>query len=130
MKPPDGVALRTRGGQAGAELPLQLPALLAYGGFGLPLAFVALPIYVMLPNTYSQQFGMSLALIGGLLLGARLLDAVVDPLIGLWVDHLRRRGSFRPAIGLAVPLMAAGFAALFHPPVLHPAALAGWMLLM
>jgi GPH family glycoside/pentoside/hexuronide:cation symporter len=46
---------------------------------GLPLAFVALPLYVVLPNHYASAFGMPLATLGALLLGARLLDAVADP---------------------------------------------------
>ena len=33
---------------------------LAYGMLGLPLAFVALPLYVILPNHYSREFGVSL----------------------------------------------------------------------
>ena len=31
---------------------------LAYGLLGLPLAFVALPLYVLLPNHYAREFGM------------------------------------------------------------------------
>jgi GPH family glycoside/pentoside/hexuronide:cation symporter len=60
---------------------------LAYGCLGLPLAFVALPLYVVLPNHYASEFGVPLAALGALLLGARLLDAVADPLIGRWVDR-------------------------------------------
>ncbi|UUZ50514.1 hypothetical protein LP420_12130 [Massilia sp. B-10] len=32
-----------------------MPMLLAYGGFGLPLAMVALPIYVYLPQFYAAR---------------------------------------------------------------------------
>ena len=35
-----------------------------YGLLGLPLAFVALPLYVILPNHYAREFGMPLALLG------------------------------------------------------------------
>jgi GPH family glycoside/pentoside/hexuronide:cation symporter len=48
---------------------------LAYGLLGLPLAFVALPLYVVLPNHYASEFGVPLAALGAVLLGARLLDA-------------------------------------------------------
>ena len=34
---------------------------LRYGLLGLPLAFVALPLYVILPNHYAREFGMPLA---------------------------------------------------------------------
>ena len=48
---------------------------LAYGLLGLPLAFVALPLYVLLPNHYARNFGMPLATLGVLLLNilARIL---------------------------------------------------------
>jgi hypothetical protein len=57
-----------------------VPPGLSYGALGLPLAFVALPLYVLLPNHYASEFGMPLAALGALLLGTRLLDAVADPL--------------------------------------------------
>ncbi len=91
---------------------------LRYGGLGLPLAFVALPLYVVLPNHYASQFGVPLALLGVVLLAARLLDAFADPLIGRWVDALFARGG-RAAWGVAAAaglLLAIGFAALFFPP--------------
>lgn len=53
----------------------------------MPLAFVALPLYVVLPNHYAEQFGV-LAALGGVLLAVRSLDALLDPWIGLRVDRL------------------------------------------
>ena len=53
-----------------------------YGFLGLPLAFVALPLYVLLPNHYAREFGVPLAALGTLLLAVRLLDAVMDPWLG------------------------------------------------
>jgi hypothetical protein len=35
-----------------------------YGLLGLPLAFVALPLYVLLPNHYAAHFGLPLAALG------------------------------------------------------------------
>ena len=123
-----GVSSGASASPAPPEAGLSLAALFAYGGFGMPLAFVALPIYVVLPDWYAQRFGMPLALIGLLLLVARLADALADPLIGLWVDRLRKAGGYRPALLLAVPLLGAGFAALFHPPPgLGMSMLAFWM---
>jgi Na+/melibiose symporter-like transporter len=52
-----------------------LPRLLAYGLFGFPLALLALPIYVYVPQFYAERFGMSLSLIGSALLVSRVLDA-------------------------------------------------------
>ena len=44
--------------------PIRASAGLAYGLLGLPLAFVALPLYVLLPNHYAREFGMPLATLG------------------------------------------------------------------
>ena len=66
---------------------------LSYGALGLPLAFVALPLYVVLPNHYTSEFGVPLAWLGAVLLGARLFDAVADPLIGRWADRLFARSA-------------------------------------
>ena len=67
---------------------------LAYGGLGLPLAFVALPLYVVLPNHYAAEFGIPLATLGALLLvysvymlsQVRLPSLVLSPRAGLWGD--------------------------------------------
>ena len=61
---------------------------LRYGFMGLPLAFVALPLYVHLPNVYAQQFGVPLATLGLVLLLARLFDAVTDPWLGRLSESL------------------------------------------
>ena len=91
---------------------------LRYGALGAPLAFAALPLYVLLPNHYAAQLGVPLAGLGAVLLGTRALDALVDPALGRWVD----RGLAQPRqrvlwwATLAALLMALGFAALFFPP--------------
>ncbi len=91
---------------------------LSYGALGLPLAFVALPLYVILPNHYASAFGIPLATLGALLLGARLLDAVVDPFIGRWVDGWFGHSTARvlALAAVAAVLLAVGFRGLFFPP--------------
>ena len=108
---------------------------LRYGGLGLPLAFVALPLYINLPNHYAATLGVPLGWLGAVLLGARLLDAAVDPWIGrrvdAWLAHSARR-AWRVAAGFGA-LLAIAFAALFHPGVRGTPALlmwcAGWLAL-
>ena len=101
---------------------------IAYGALGLPLAFVALPLYVVLPNHYATAFGVPLAALGALLLGARLLDAVADPWIGRWSDrwfaHSPRR--VLGAAAIAALCAALGFHALFFPVVAGVDALLLW----
>ena len=90
-----------------------------YGLMGLPLAFVALPLYVQLPNYYAKQFGMPLATLGAVLLGARLFDAFIDPLLGRWSDRLYAH-SLRSVLhwgAVACVLLALGFGLLFFPPL-------------
>lgn len=92
---------------------------LRYGLLGLPLAFVALPLYVILPNHYATEFGVPLASLGALLLGARLFDAVIDPALGLWCDKLFAHSAARVlrVCAVAAIALAVGFIALFFPSV-------------
>lgn len=99
-----------------------------YGLLGLPLAFAALPLYVQLPAHYAQTFGAPLGALGAVLLGARLLDAVLDPWIGRAVDRLfgHSPGAVLAAGAFAAAALALGFVLLFFPPVREPGALLAW----
>jgi Na+/melibiose symporter-like transporter len=101
---------------------------LRYGLLGLPLAFCALPLYVLMPNLYAREWGVSLSALGALLLGARLLDAVIDPWLGRLCDRLYARSlNAVLALGvLAAAVLALGFSLLFVPLVQQPAALLWW----
>ena len=101
---------------------------LRYGLLGLPLAFVALPLYVVLPNHYAREFGVPLATLGAVLLAARLFDAVIDPWIGRLNDRLFARSAASVlALGaLAALLLVVGFGLLFFPLTRQPAALLVW----
>ncbi|WP_290871307.1 MFS transporter [Aquabacterium sp.] len=109
------------------------PALLAhplsarYGLLGLPLAFVAMPLYVVLPQHYGQVLGVPLGLLGAVLLLTRLADALIDPLLGRWVDRLLAgaRSARFAAVGAATAL-GLGFGALFFPPVQGTWPLLAW----
>ena len=105
---------------------------LAYGLLGLPLAFVALPLYVILPNYYAKEFGVPLAILGAILLGARLFDAFIDPLLGRLSDQLFRRSAnaVLQAGVVAAVVLAIGFALLFFPQVTAPNALIVWATVM
>ena len=89
----------------------------AYGALGLPLAFVALPLYVLLPHYYASQYGVPLASLGALLLAVRLLDALADPWLGRQIDSVFQRSVqavWRVGAVAAVAL-ALGLWALFKP---------------
>lgn len=88
-------------------------ALAAYGFLALPLATAALPVYVHLPNLYGGTLGMDLAVLGAVLLAARLADAFVDPLLGALNDWLQRPGLLA---ALGTVLLAGGLLMAFNPP--------------
>ena len=103
-------------------------SLFAYGLFGLPLALVALPIYVYVPQFYAERFSLSLTMIGTALLAARVFDACIDPLIGLWIDRTKNDRGYARFILIALPLLIVGFFALFHPPVLSSGPALAWFM--
>jgi len=105
---------------------------LAYGLMGFPLAFAALPLYVILPNHYAREFGVPLATLGAVLLGARLFDAFIDPALGRLTDRLFARSTAAVlTLGAAAALvLAIGFALLFFPLVSEPGALVIWATVM
>ena len=101
---------------------------LRYGLLGLPLAFCALPLYVLMPNLYAQQWGVSLAALGFLLMGVRLFDALIDPWLGRLCDGLYAQSAsalFRIST-LACVALSIGFTALFSPMTHDANALLWW----
>ena len=104
-------------------------ACLRYGLLGLPLAFVALPLYVHLPHLYANQHGVSLATLGLVLLLARLTDAFTDPWLGRWADHCQARSSAHVLrVGaMAAAVLCVGLGALLFPP--SEAAVSLWQLM-
>ena len=90
--------------------------LLNYGLLGWALGAVAVPIYIQVPYLYSRIYEVPSAWVGIILLLSRLLDAVLDPAIGLWVDRRSGQGSrYALPLLLAVPLLLLGMAGVFFP---------------
>jgi glycoside/pentoside/hexuronide:cation symporter, GPH family len=102
-----------------------------YGALGAPLAFVALPLYVHWPAFAADRLGLSLSLVGLVLLAMRCLDALIDPWLGSRIDGMFAQTSTRVWRWMAVACVAvaAGFAALFLPPdaiTANPNAMVVW----
>lgn len=96
----------------GARLP-------AYSLFAALLAAAGLPIYIHAPKFYVDEFGVSLAALGAVLFGLRLLDVVQDPLLARLAERTRDRRGLAVAVGSGV--MAMAMVGLFAiPPVLSP----------
>lgn len=81
------------------------------------MAMLGVPLYLYIPKLYSDVGLVDVGLIGMAVLAARILDGVVDPLIGRASDGLRTRwGRRRPFLLFVAPLLAINFVALYAPP--------------
>ena len=119
------------GAEAVADTNTSTWRLVAYGLVSIPLAMAALPIYVHVPKFYSDAIGMNLATIGGLLLAARIFDAVQDPLLGYWSDLTRDKPAGRYIwVGIGAPLLAMGMLGLFKPPEFNAEGMGWWLVAM
>lgn len=87
---------------------------LAYALPAFALAVVGIPVYFFVPRFYTGTVGVDLAVVGAIIGGARLFDAVLDPLVGVLSDRTRTR------LGRRRPWMIAGSI---------PLALSLWLLL-
>ena len=126
---PGAETARRVAGPAVTGGPLPRARLGAYAALALPLAMAALPVYVYVPKFYGDTLGLSLATVGAILLAARLLDALQDPLARL-VERPHGCGirvRAMPFLVAAVPLLAVGMIGLFHPPAIHGAGLSAWL---
>ena len=111
-----------------APAPLRTAGLVAYAALGVPLAMAALPVYVLVPNFYTRTLGLELGLVGLILLLARSLDAVQDPLLGYLSDRSRQRGGSRRGwVAAGIPLLTLGMWALLTPPAVSPSMLTAWL---
>lgn len=92
-------------------------SLAAYGLAALPLAFLTLPFYVLVPSFYAEAMALPIAAVGQALLIARICDAVSDPLVGALADRTRTRfGRRRVWIALTMPLVIVAAWQVFAPP--------------
>jgi Na+/melibiose symporter-like transporter len=92
-----------------------------YSLFAIPIAFAGFPLYVLAPDYFATTHGVSLTLLGLLLLGLRLFDAFQDPLIGVLSDHHRAATPW--FMGVSAILLSAAMYGLFN---LLPVAPALW----
>lgn len=97
---------------------LSLWSMIAFASPGLPTTLLIVPVFGILPTYYSLHTKIGLAEIGAAFLIARVVDALLDPLIGVLSDRTRTR------LGARLPWMIAGAVIavpsgyfLFLPPV-------------
>lgn len=84
---------------------------------GLPLAVIGYPLAIWIPAHYSGGLGLSLAMVGTILMLARFTDVITDPLMGEISDRWRTPfGRRKPWLLLGAPMMMLGVYFLFMPP--------------
>lgn len=66
--------------------PLKSKEIFLYGILGIPIAFLGFPLYIYLPSFYVEHIGLSIGVVGFILLIARLIDMIADPFIGRFSD--------------------------------------------
>lgn len=104
--------------------------LFSFSAPSIPLALAALPMVVYLPVIYadSDGFGLSLGVVGTLIMLSRISDVITDPIIGFLSDRTRTRwGRRKPFIALGMPIYGIGMWLLFIPPIeFTPMSFLGW----
>lgn len=79
--------------------------------FSALIAAAGLPIYIHAPKAYADDYGVSLAALGAVLFGLRLLDVVQDPVLGWLAERTRAlRGAM---VAGAVVVLALSMLGLF-----------------
>ena len=96
----------------------------AYAIPAIPLAVIGIPVYVFLPKFYTDTVGLSISIVGILLMAVRLFDGLTDPVIGYLSDKTSSRfGRRKPYIALGAIGLSISILFLFRPPVLSDSAL-------
>ncbi|WP_146345034.1 MFS transporter [Phaeobacter marinintestinus] len=103
--------------------PLVGPQLVLLAGF---LASAGLPLYIHLPR-FATETGLSLAVMGAVLLAFRLIDLFQDPLLGLAADHLQAQQ--KHLAGLSILGTGVGFFIVFTLQPALPGLIAGLFVL-
>lgn len=98
------------------KYPLWQKICISMGDFGGTMTWGFLSAFSMI--FYTDVFGISMASVSFIMLVSRIVDAAVDPAIGVLTDHTRSRwGRYRPWVLGAIPVMVITFTLMFwaHP---------------
>lgn len=97
------------------RLPLRSVVLFSVGTF--PVSSLAVALFVYLPPYLAGHLGVPLATIGGVWAAVRLIDLIVDPLLGHAMDRTRTRfGRYRAWLAVGVPIFMFAVFKLFMAP--------------
>ena len=97
---------------------LSVWSLLAFSSPGIPATLLIAPVFGILPSYYALHTKVTLAEVGAAFLLARIIDAIIDPLVGTLSDRTNSRlGARLPwmIVGAILAIPSAYF--FFMPPV-------------
>jgi len=119
-------------GLTGTGERLSWATLLSFGSISMPLAMLALGLFMFLPTVYSTSTGISMQEVGLIIFATRLWDFVTDPLVGWLSDKTRSRFGRRiPWMTLAwLPLSISTYKLFLPPPDAGASYLAFWSFLL
>ncbi len=91
----------------------------SFGGIGSNLPFLMIMMYMSF--YFTDIYGIDPKVVAGLMLSARIIDAVTDPLMGLLADNTKSKyGKYRPWIIFGAPFLGLSVCLLFTTPDLSP----------
>src|SRR5205085_9591092 len=94
--------------------PLGVGRLTIFSTASIPVAALAPPLSVYLPNYYASHLGLPLAAVGSVFAIVRLIDILFDPAIGVAVNATRTPlGRFRPWMIVGVPILMVAVYAIY-----------------
>jgi sugar (glycoside-pentoside-hexuronide) transporter len=91
----------------------------AIGNVGSTLWFNFVSMYILF--FYTNIMGVSVAVAGTVFMATRIVDAVSDPLMGVWADRMNSKiGKYRPFLIVGAPLTGISLVLMFFCPNLTP----------
>lgn len=121
--------LTTDHGSVANHASLKFPALVAFAMPGLCVGALAVALSVYLPHYYAGHFGLGLLYVGLAFGAVRVLDTLLDPFIGIFIDRTRSRfGRYRVWLAIGAPVLMGPVYMLFAPPFpVSYVYLVGWL---
>lgn len=96
------------------SIQLSLPQIFAFSMPAIATAALGVMMGLFMPRYFAQHMGLGLAVVGGMLSAARLVDTFIELPIGWAMDHTKTGiGRYRPWYILGVPILALAVYMLF-----------------
>ena len=103
-----------------------------FAAAGLPVGAYVATLAVYLPNYYARELGLGLAAVGIAFTVVRILDIVLDPALGVFIDATKTPfGKYRPWLAASLPvLVIATWASYFAPSNAGAVYVTVWLLIL